>query len=206
MPRKKGYKGPSVFMLLTFGIITVCYFLAHVFDRSELIDLALKIDNSKDFNWLTQEGHIYRYFTHSFLHVNFLHYFMNMMNFILIWGILRKYKVNESAIIVVYCSSVVLGGFGHMLYNVNNPTSTFLMGASGGVFGQLGMLVSYYIKSRDLKSLKLTCMIDLPLNVIVPILVPRVSWMAHLIGFLIGLIVGLIVIQKKSIRELFITN
>ena len=187
-------------MLVTFGIITLCYFLAHVFNQSGMINLALKTDNIKGFNWLTQEGHVYRYLTYSFLHVSFLHYFMNMMNFILIWDVLRKYKVKEAAIILVYCSSVVFGGFGHMLYKVDIPSSSFLMGASAGVFGLLGMLVMCFFKSRDYNRLKLSCFIDLPLNILIPVLVPQVSWMAHLVGFLIGLVVGIIVIKKKSLR------
>jgi membrane associated rhomboid family serine protease len=72
-----------------------------------------------------------------------------------------------------------------------------LMGASGGVFGLIGLITVYYFKSRDFRSLKLTLMVDLPLNIIVPLMVPRVSWMAHLVGFTIGVVIGLIMIEDK---------
>jgi rhomboid protease GluP len=187
----------SVFMLTNFIIITICYVLAHIMDRNEIIDLALKQDNGNQFNWLTQNGHWYRFYTHSFVHASFLHYFMNMLNFLIIYGALRKAKVNEYVLIVVYTASVLLGGFGHMLYNYGSPSLTYLMGASGGVFGLIGLITVYYFKSRDFRSLKLTLMVDLPLNIIVPLMVPRVSWMAHLVGFTIGVVIGLIMIEDK---------
>jgi rhomboid protease GluP len=190
-------KRQSVFMLTNFIIITICYVLAHIMDRNEIIDLALKQDNGNQFNWLTQNGHWYRFYTHSFVHVSFLHYFMNMLNFLIIYSALRKAKVHEFALIIVYTTSVLLGGFGHMLYNYGSLSPTYLMGASGGVFGLIGLITVYYFKSKDFRSLKLTLMIDLPLNIIVPLMVPRVSWVAHLVGFVIGLIVGLIVIEDK---------
>jgi rhomboid protease GluP len=197
MVSKRGSKRPSVFMWSTFFIITVCYILAHPMDRSELVDLALKMDNSNKFNWLTQEGHYYRYFTHSFVHASFLHYFMNMFNFVILYGALRKGHVKEQYLILVYCTSVILGGFGHMIFNQGSPAQTILLGASGGIFGLIGMLTVYYFKSHDYRSLKLTLMIDLPLNIIVPLMVPRVSWMAHLVGFIVGTVVGLIVIESS---------
>jgi membrane associated rhomboid family serine protease len=197
MVSKKGSNSPSIFMWTTFLIITICHILAHNLNRSELVDLALKMDNANRFNWLTQDGHWYRYFTHSFLHASFLHYFMNMFNFLIIYCAIKKGKVREHYIIFVYCTSVILGGLSHMMFNQESQLPTILIGASGGIFGLIGMLTVFYFKSHDYKTLKLTLMIDLPLNIIIPLLVPKVSWIAHLVGFIVGTVIGMIVIESS---------
>jgi rhomboid protease GluP len=197
MVTKPNSNRPSYFMWSTFAIITVCYILAHVMNRKEIIDLALKMDNAKQYNWLTQEGHWYRYFTHSFMHVSFLHYFMNMFNFVVIYGILKKGQIKETYLILVYTSSVILGGFGHMLLNYGSIEPTILLGASGGVFGLIGMLIVLYYNNGEYYLLRLTFLIDLPMNTIISLMVPKISWIAHLTGFVIGVSVGIITIQKK---------
>ncbi len=187
----------SVFMVIIFIIVTACYFLTFVFKLDGILDLALVLDNTKNYNWLTQDGHYYRYITYSFLHASFLHYFMNMFNFLVIYSVLKSAKIKEKVIIFVYSSSILLSAYCHMYFNQTSPNPTILMGASGGIFGLIGLLTVCYYKAKDYKSLRLTLLVDLPINVVIAVLIPQVSWIAHLTGFLIGFVIGILNIKNK---------
>lgn len=159
------------------------------------IALGLIKDNTSNWNYLTQEGQLYRFITYSIIHQNLMHYVGNMVNLLGIWAItiIDKHKRIE----ITYIVAVILGGLAQSHFTP--ATRAVGIGASAGIMGLSGLYVYKRIEKKEylLALLFLSvCMIN-DLTLISQ--KSSIAWIAHWFGLLIGIAFG--IINSKTIRK-----
>jgi rhomboid protease GluP len=138
-------------------------------------------------NSLIKDGEWYRLITSGFLHGDILHIFFNMYS---LWSIGTIIFNPVSSIltplqfIILYFASLVGGSLASFFFNAS-PS----VGASGAIFGLVGMLVVYSILNGDTQLLT-----SLGLNILLLAVIGFTSsnldnW-GHLGGFVTGAVVG----------------
>ncbi len=132
------------------------------------------------------EGEWWRIVSSAFLHYGLLHLGMNML--ILMWvGRLLEPAVGGWRFALVYFAALFGGALGALLIE---PTG-FTAGASGAVLGAAGTAVVAE-RSGGARWQDSGIMVFLVLNVVLSLLIPRVSVGGHFGGLAIGLLCGLL--------------
>jgi len=174
---------------VSFSIIaaTVAVFVAGYLSPD--IDRWLFV-NLAQWNVLIAEGQWYRIFTAALLHGGFLHIGFNMYALYL-FGPRLEQQVGGPAFAAMYVASAGAGGF--VAYAID-PTGRFpLIGASGAIFGLFGawMFVAWKMRrSPGGRSMFNQLGVLLVINMLLPFMVPNISWQAHLGGFASGILIA----------------
>jgi rhomboid protease GluP len=129
-------------------------------------------------------GEVWRLLTAGFLHQEVFHIFSNMYSLYVLWQLLMKF-VKPLPLLGVYLGAIIGGTTASYFLS-----SSISIGASGGVFGLLGLalVVAYRLNQWNMmKSLAQVVMI----NAVIGILGSRFidNW-AHLGGFVSGIALG----------------
>ena len=128
---------------------------------------------------LVAEGETFRLLTSMFLHFGVMHLAMNMLA---IWIYGQEVERVEGAVrtIVVFLVTGLVGGAAAFLWH---PPFAHVAGASGGVFGLLGVALVHTVRSgRSPQPL----LVLLGLNLVIGIAVPGISLAAHAGGLVAG--------------------
>jgi membrane associated rhomboid family serine protease len=139
-------------------------------------------------------GDWYRIFTSGFLHANLLHLAFNMYLLYLLGQIIEP-ALGSVRFAVAYVFSLVCGSLGVLLLD---PTA-LTVGASGAVFGLMGVLV-FVQRSRGLGLFDTGLGGLLVINLVFTFLVSGISIGGHLGGLVGGLIAGwlLVMLPQQS--------
>ncbi len=152
-------------------------------------------------------GQYYRFFTYSFLHSSFTHYFLNM--FMLFWfGRLAQNIFGTARFLAIYIVGGVLSGIAQALLTPDLIT----VGASGSLMAAFGAVLAGIFRLKDrlpeqvwryqmvvLLGLAFTqlALVDLAFNYVAPKafpnMAPHIANFAHLGGFVAGVLFGLLV-------------
>lgn len=154
-----------------------------------------------------RQGHVENLATHMFAHGGILHIVMNLSGLIPLSGLLVARLGNPPIAWVRYLALFFLSGLaGALVYLLFHPNGTIpMVGASGAIFGLLGLLIRMTpsdgelipIRSPEMRKeavhfVKENFMLFILLTV--PALIDGrgvgVAWEAHLGGFLFGIFVG----------------
>ena len=133
------------------------------------------------------EGEWWRILTSGFLHDGPLHLAFNGFA---LWNLGRSIEASVGAVryVLVYFASLLMGSFGVLL--VTEPNS-LTVGASGAVFGLIGVLVAAQLaKGQSVMQSQLGSM--LLLNVFITFTIPNISIGGHIGGLIGGLLSGFI--------------
>jgi rhomboid protease GluP len=130
-----------------------------------------------------ERGEYWRLVTYGFLHANVLHLATNMLCLAL-WGGHLERRVGSFFFLVIYVCALI-GGAVVGRYTHADPYLT--VGASGGISGVLGALLSLWILGKIDTSASFF-VINIGLNVALAFGVTNVDWGAHFGGFVFGLI------------------
>lgn len=170
---------------------------------------------------LVLQGQWYRLLLATFVHVNVLHLFLNVF---CLWnlGLFAEPLLGKRGVIAVYLLTGVIGNLASLSVSVFTRTDGIVVGASGAVFGLVGILIvllsnrNLKVPWKDLSSLRLlvvlfaltnlglgfiTQMPHLPLGLLRffhldPASLPKVDNSAHLAGFISGFLVGIPLFPK----------
>ena len=145
-------------------------------------------------NDMVYNGHIYQLVTSVFVHVHILHFLSNCL-FLFIFGLRAEERIIDSHYYIIFLISGILGS----LLTLSFGPGTLSAGASGGIFGLLGVdLVLAYeeTKRRSLWSYLGAGAIFLILSGGL-----NVNFLAHSIGFISGVLLPLFVFKKRKQRE-----
>ncbi len=130
-------------------------------------------------------GEIWRMLTAAFLHANFIHIGFNMY---VLWvlGPSLERQIGSVPFAALYVASALAGGAAFLLFGGAFGAA---LGASGAIFGLFGALVAASYRSRhtaagDAQFRRIVSL--LALNLLLPLIVPRIAWQAHLGGLLAG--------------------
>lgn len=140
-------------------------------------------------NWLVAEGEWWRVLTAAFLHGSSMHLLFNMWALYLFGPQLER-QVGSATFGILYLSTAAAGGAAAFYLS---PEGTFLVGASGAIFGLFGVWLVGSWRMRHTpagSALFRQMLVLLGINAFFSIAVPRISWQGHLGGFLAGLAIG----------------
>ena len=132
-----------------------------------------------------QDGSWWMLITTAFLHSqsSIMHILFNMWAlYVLGPGIERQ--VGSAPFAGVYLASALLGSVAHVAFN-----TVPAVGASGAVFGLFGVWLASSWRSRNTPAGRAQLQsigIILALNLMLPLIVPRIAWEAHVGGLIMG--------------------
>lgn len=143
-----------------------------------------------------KQGQYYRLITSCFLHAGIVHIVCNMSS---LWNLGRSVEryVNAFELLLVYFAAGICGNLCTMYWDTYTGNYTMSLGASGAIFGLVGLLIALAITRSAPFSVG-----GLLLNTIY-ILIPGflsrgISNTAHIGGLTGGFIVGLVLILCKG--------
>ncbi|MBI4261096.1 MAG: rhomboid family intramembrane serine protease [Actinobacteria bacterium] len=134
-------------------------------------------------------GQWWRVFTAMFLHAGLIHLFFNSY---VLWqfGMFVENALGRVRMLGAYLVSGFLGGAASYAFG---RVGAIGVGASGAIFGLLGVFVVYNYRRRanpSARALLQQVSFWILLNALLPLFLPAIDWRAHLGGFVAGLAVG----------------
>ncbi len=176
----------SVFMhgtpSFTFALIIAVFavFLYVEMEGSSTSTLTL-IEMGAKFDPLILEGEWWRFFSAMFLHIGFLHLFMNSLALFFLGGAVERI-FGSGRFLVVYFVAGFFGSVSSFVFNDNISA-----GASGAIFGLFGALLYFGTRYRRLffRTFGVNIVVILIINLVFGFTVPMIDNGAH-IGGLVG--------------------
>lgn len=157
---------------------------------------ALRLGMSLPLPYIVVSGQYWRWVTAMFLHAGWLHIAFNM------WALYDLGPVCESLYgpakyLTLYLATGVVGNIAASL------TGTSVIGASGALFGLLGLLVTYGLRRRDSASqqLRAQAMRWIIYALIWTFVIPGISMAAHIGGLVGGVVFGYMISDEPPLTE-----
>ena len=128
---------------------------------------------------LVADGEVYRLLTSMFLHFGVMHLAMNMLA-TWVFGIEVERQEGPVRTVLAFLATGLVGGAAAFLFH---PPFAQVAGASGGVFGLLGIALVQTLRARRSAQSLIGILV---INLFVGIAVPGISLAAHVGGFVAG--------------------
>ena len=142
---------------------------------------------------IVQNGEYWRLITNTFLHIGSFHFLLNM-GILFILGNLLEGLYGRSRFIILYLISAIGGSLASLIF----VRAAIGAGASGAIFGLMGVVVALGLQHRDRLPLRrgrvfgLRLLPFIVLDVVLGFIIPHINIAAHLGGLLVGFSVGLV--------------
>ncbi len=178
---------------VSVGIIAVSVVVFLLGFGSQTLDVRIFIDFAQ-FNQAIEVGEWWRVFTAGFLHGGLFHVLINMY-VLWIFGPRLEREAGSVPFAALYFASMAGGGAAYYAYYVITDAQAPAVGASGAIFGLLGLwlVATYRIRHTPFgSSMFRQLAFWVGLNAVLPFALPRlnIAWQAHLGGFVAGAIIG----------------
>lgn len=151
------------------------------------------------FSPLVAAGEWWRIFTAALLHASLTHLLFNMWALYVLGPQIER-GVGPGPFLALYVAGAGMGGVAAQAFT-GGPFAA--VGASGAVFGLFGVWLNLAVRRRNTaygRSLLSQFGFLLLINAALPLLIPSISWQAHLGGFITGFVVGEIWSRIKGPR------
>ena len=132
----------------------------------------------------------WRIVTSLFAHGSILHLLFNMYS-LFVLGRMLEPALGHARFAAIYFISGLGGSIAVLLL----APGSFVLGASGAIFGLLGALV---VIVRRLGGNTAQLLIVIGLNVVIGFVIPNIAWQAHLGGALVGAALAAIYVRTRS--------
>lgn len=142
--------------------------------------------------YVIARGWYWQLLTAMFVHVDFLHLFLNMV-FLLIFGIRAEEFFSENEFLAIYLASGLLGNVLTLLM----PLHTRSAGASGAIFGMFGACVIYL--RRVVGGSIIGALIFSFYFLLLNSASPQINLFAHFGGLVAGLVIGYVLAKSRKI-------
>ncbi|OLO26939.1 rhomboid family intramembrane serine protease [Alkalihalophilus pseudofirmus] len=191
--------------IFTFGKPRFTYFLLIVisimFGLLEINGGSMRIltliEFGAKYNPLIEAGEYWRLLTAMFLHIGFLHFFMNSLALFYLGSAVERIY-GSWRFLFIY---LVAGLFGSIAsYAFNEQVAA---GASGAIFGCFGALLYFGVNHRKLffRTMGMSVIVILVINLSLGFLVPMIDNGAHIGGLLGGFLASFVVqLPKQTVR------
>ncbi|GAE33459.1 rhomboid family intramembrane serine protease [Halalkalibacter akibai] len=192
------YGKPFATVMLLIVISIMFYFLERHGSSTSVLTL---IEFGAKYNPLIEEGEWWRLISAMFLHIGFLHLFMNSLALFYLGSAVER-MFGTGRFLFIYFIAGVSGSLASFAFN-----EQVAAGASGAIFGCFGALLYFGIVERKLffRTMGKSVVTILIINLVFGFAVPMVDNGAH-IGGLIGGFLASFVVQlpklKHSIKQL----
>lgn len=167
---------------VTYGLIAVCVAAYAGQQASADFDALLGMTATE-----VARGELWRVVTYGFLHASPIHILFNMLLLFQLGTALEE-RLGRARFLGVYALSVAGGGIGALL---QQGPFDFARGASGGVFGLMGVVV--VLSRRGRSPIESGVGGLLVINLVITFLIPGISIGGHLGGLVAGAAGGLLV-------------
>jgi rhomboid protease GluP len=180
--------------LWTMKLVPDTRFLEAVQQPDFRVELALGA------NWAPalRRGEVWRLITAAFLHASLLHIVFNGIALFDL-GRLTEPLLGRERFAVVYLASAISGNLasaGHSMLVERGGA----LGASGAIFGLLGLLVGFAVRHRD-RELRAEALRMVLYPVVFTLFMPNIDHAAHAGGFVCGALFGLITPRYVASRS-----
>ncbi|MBO8156095.1 MAG: rhomboid family intramembrane serine protease [Bacillaceae bacterium] len=140
------------------------------------------------------EGEWWRIFSSMFLHIGFLHIFMNMLALYYLGNAVER-MYGSIKFSIIYLLAGLFGGLASFATN-----ASVAAGASGALFGLFGALLFFGVMNRKLffRTMGKNLLFIIGLNIILGISVPQIDNGAHMGGLVGGFIASAIIQLPKN--------
>ncbi|PYZ98625.1 rhomboid family intramembrane serine protease [Alteribacter lacisalsi] len=185
------YGRPVFTFLLLFSIVGM-YMLVE--QEGSSTDIRTLIDFGAKFNPLIHDGEWWRFFSAMFLHIGFLHLFMNSLALFYLGGAVERIY-GTLRFIFIYFMAGLTGSAASFAFNEQVSA-----GASGAIFGCFGALLYFGVKHRRLffRTMGMSVLVILGINLTLGFLVPMIDNGAHIGGLVGGFFASAIVNLPQS--------
>lgn len=197
---KTGLLKQLPFINIGIVFVNVIAFLITSFDKDDSI-LNLGVSYGP---YIIDQHEYYRLITCMFVHFNISHLLNNMITLLIVGNVVEK-SVGKGKYLLLYFLSGLGSSIISVLYYYGNDMSVASGGASGAIFGVLGVMFVILYKNRhriqDLMGLRFFIMIAMCLyNGFVS---PEVDNAAHIAGLVVGLILASVLYHPGKDNEIF---
>lgn len=147
-------------------------------------------------------GEWYRLFTAMFLHANFNHLISNMLVLFFAGGEVER-KTGTLSFFIMYIVTGLCGNLLSVLAGVRQHEARMSLGASGAVFGMLGVLAVQTLLNRKRlqRGSPLRLGFGIGLSLYAGWSTPGIDQMAHVGGFIAGLLFGAAMAGTEAFRN-----
>ena len=147
---------------------------------------------------LVSSGEVYRLVTSMFLHFGVMHLAMNMLA-VWVYGLEVERSEGPLRAVAVFLVTGIVGGAVAFLWH---PAFAQVAGASGGVFGLLGVALILTVRAgRPVQPL----LGLLAINLFIGLVVPNISLAAHAGGFVAGVLYGVATTAPARLRPVVLS-
>lgn len=143
-----------------------------------------------NFRPLIQEGQVWRFFTAMFLHIGLMHLIFNAYALFIFGGEMER-VYGGTRFLVIY----ILSGLFGSLTSFALGNAQISAGASGAIFGIIGMHVAYFYRHKNLlgefgRTRLMNAAIIVGINLVFGLSVPGIDNLAHIGGLIAGFLLG----------------
>lgn len=189
---------PITSVLLTLNLIVFLFAsLSIYFNQSYLLVNMLSVSHYE-----VVSGEIYRLLTSSFLHISIEHFLFNMFALYIV-GKFVEVIYGKIVLIIIY----ILTGILSSMFSLMFITEGIMLGASGSIYGLLGLLIAYLIIHKYI-NLKRIIQLVVVVGVISVIthFTSNINHFAHFSGLAYGFIFGMFIFFRKiNLKAIFLT-
>jgi rhomboid protease GluP len=183
------------------AINTALFLLANLLVLLFRGQLPVLIALGADYSPLMADGQIWRWLTAGFLHIDPVHFILNMYALWVLGRFVERFYSRQKFIVVLLLG-IIAGNLLSFLVDLAmisaNPSfqPTFSLGASGGVFALLGLLLGTSLRSRfgpELPIDRNQLFLIAGYNLLLGFVFPGINNAAHIGGLLAGLALSLLI-------------
>lgn len=153
------------------------------------------------------EGQVWRLFASMFLHIGIAHLAFNAYA-LFIFGLEMERLYNPSRFLIVY---ILSGLFGSLTSFATKGPLVLSAGASGAIFGVIGMNLAYFLLHRDAlgrfgKARVQSTLVIIAINLLFGFTIPGIDNMAHIGGLVAGFVLGFGLAPRYEIINQYTSN
>ena len=172
-------------------INTIIFLVLNFVDAKVYEEIMMKF--SLNWRYVINNNQWYRIFTSTFLHWSMDHLFNNMISLWAIGSYLEE-KIGRKWVIISYFVTGIIAGLVSMGYNMKLGNDVYSAGASGAIFGLIGMLLAVLVMARNSKDKISGKRLLIYVFIVgwIQLSDTQVDNAAHIGGLLAGIITGII--------------
>ncbi len=175
---------------ITLGVIVLVWVAMTMAGGSEELEVLIQFGANSGWHILVR-GEYWRLFTSMFLHIGLLHLAFNSYALFL-FGVEMERIYGPTRFTVLY---ILAGLFGSFASYASKGPLTLSAGASGAIFGVIGMNLAYFLLHRQAfgkfgRQRINTVVIIIIINLIFGFTVPGIDNIAHIGGLVVGFLLG----------------
>jgi rhomboid protease GluP len=196
---------PPFFAYILLAAIIVIWFLMGLAGGSTEPQVLIRF--GANYGPLILRGEIWRLFTSMFLHIGLVHLIFNAYA-LFIFGLEMERLYGPDRFIVIY---ILSGLFGNLISFASRGPDMLSAGASGAIFGVIGMNLAYFFIHRNTfgqfgRQRVMNTLVVIGINLFFGFTVPGIDNLAHLGGLVAGFALGYGLAPRYKVVDTYTTT